>query len=52
MKKISGLIFALFVLLAGATLVPAMGLPSQGFSWELYANAYQTIRIFLPMIMK
>ena len=35
MKKISGFIFALFVLLAGATLVPAMGLPSQGFSWEL-----------------
>ena len=52
MKKIAGLIFALLVLLSGATLVPAMGLPSQGFSWQLYANVYTTIHTFLPMLMR
>lgn len=50
MKKIARLIFALMVLLSGATLVPAMGLPDQGFNWQLYANAYYTIKLFLPII--
>jgi hypothetical protein len=52
MKKISRLIFALLVILSGATLVPAMGLPNQGFSWQLYANVYNTLQLFMPIISK
>ena len=52
MKKIARLIFALLSLLSGATLVLAMGLPNQGFTWQLYTNAYQTIKAFLPLIFK
>jgi hypothetical protein len=52
MKRIARLIFAILLLLSGATLVPAMGLPNQGFAWQLYADAYQTIQVFLPLIFK
>ena len=52
MKKIARLIFALLLLLSGASLVLAMGLPNQGFTWQLYVNAYQTIKVFLPLILK
>jgi len=52
MKKIARLIFALLVLLSGATLVLAMGLPNQGFAWQIYADAYQMIKVFLPIIFK
>jgi hypothetical protein len=50
MKKIVRLIFALFIILSGATLVPAIGLPNQGFAWQLYADVYATVKIFLPLI--
>jgi len=50
MKKIAGLVFALLVLLSGATLVTAVGLPDHGFSWQLYANVYDAIQLFLPLI--
>jgi hypothetical protein len=52
MKKIARLIFALLVLLSGTTLVPAMGLPDQGFNWQLYANVYNTIQLFLPVVSR
>lgn len=52
MKKIARLIFALMVLLSGAALIPAIGLPEQGFNWQLYANVYTTIKIFMPLINK
>jgi hypothetical protein len=52
MKRIARLIFALMILLSGATLVPAMGLPEQGFAWQLYANAYTTFKLIFPLIWK
>ncbi len=52
MKKISRLIFALLSLLSGATLVLAMGLPNQGYTWQLYKNAYLVLKTFLPFIFK
>jgi len=52
MKKIVRLIFALLSLLSGATLVLAMGLPNQGYTWQLYKNAYLVIKNFLPLIFK
>lgn len=52
MKKIVRLILALLSLLSGATLVLAMGLPNQGYTWQLYQNAYQVIKNFLPFIFK
>ena len=52
MKKIARIFFALLSLLSGATLVLAMGLPEKGFTWQFYANAYQTIKEFLPIIFK
>ena len=52
MKKIARLIFALLILLSGATLVLAKGLPNQGFAWQLYADAYKMIEVFLPFILK
>jgi hypothetical protein len=52
MKKSVRLIFALLSLLSGATLVLAMGLPNQGYTWQLYKNAYQVIQNFLPLIFK
>jgi|GEM_PF-2855521 uncharacterized protein YceK len=52
MKKIMRLILAVLLLLSGATLVLAKGLPNQGFAWQLYADAYQKINVFLPLIFK
>ena len=52
MKRLARLIIALVILLSGATLVPAMGLPNQGFNWQLYAGAYDTIKLFLPLVSK
>jgi hypothetical protein len=52
MKKSVRLIFALLALLSGATLVLAMGLPNQGYTWQLFANAYETLKTFLPFIIK
>lgn len=40
MKNTARIILALVVIFAGATLVPAMGLPDQGFNWQLYAGVY------------
>ena len=40
MKNVARIVLALVVILAGATLVPAMGLPDQGFNWQLYAGVY------------
>jgi hypothetical protein len=39
-KNIIRVSLALVVIFAGATLVPAMGLPDQGFNWQLYAGVY------------
>ena len=52
MKKIARLIFALLILLSGATLVVAKGLPDQGFTWQLYADAYEMVKVFFPLILK
>jgi hypothetical protein len=51
-RKIAKLTIALLVLLSGASLIPAVGLPGQGFNWQLYANAYVTIKLFLPIITR
>jgi hypothetical protein len=52
MKKVARLIIALVILLSGVTLVPAIGLPAQGFNWQLYAGAYDTIKMFLPLVSR
>ena len=40
MKDIVKIILALSVLLSGIALVPVVGLPTQGFSWQRYVGAY------------
>lgn len=50
MKKGARLIFALLLLFSGASLVPAIGLPTHGFAWQLYATAYNVVQIFLPFV--
>ena len=52
MKHTVRIIIALFILLSGAILVPAMGLPDQGFTWQRYADVYQTFVQYLPLIFK
>jgi hypothetical protein len=52
MKKIGRIIFALAIFLSGATLVPALGLPAQGFNWQHYENVYATIKLFIPVIVR
>lgn len=41
MKTINRLAIALIVFLSGAVLVPYAALPTESFSWERYADAYQ-----------
>ena len=41
MRTINRLIVALVVFLSGAVLVPYAALPTESFSWERYADAYQ-----------
>ena len=40
MKDVIKILLALGVLLSGVALVPVVGLPTQGFSWQRYAGAY------------
>jgi hypothetical protein len=40
LKKTHSLLIALAVVFSGLALVPVMGLPSTGFRWQRYANAY------------
>jgi hypothetical protein len=40
LKNIYRILFALVVFLSGVALVPAIGLPAAGFSWQRYADAY------------
>jgi hypothetical protein len=40
MKNFIRISIALVVFLSGVVLVPAMGLPTQGFSWQRYAGVY------------
>jgi hypothetical protein len=41
MKNLIRITVALVVFFSGVVLVPAMGLPTQGFNWQRYANVYQ-----------
>jgi hypothetical protein len=41
MKKFYRIVLALAVLISGVALLPAIGLPAEGFSWQRYANVYQ-----------
>ena len=40
MKNIYRILFSLTVFLSGVALVPVMGLPTAGFTWQQYADAY------------
>ena len=41
MQRIPRILLALVVLLSGVAIAPSIALPSQPFSWQLFANAYQ-----------
>jgi hypothetical protein len=41
MRKFHRIVLALAVLISGVALLPAIGLPVEGFSWQRYANVYQ-----------
>jgi len=41
MKKIAYAALALMILVSGIALIPVMGLPVQGFNWQLFANVYE-----------
>ena len=41
MHRLPRIVLALVVLLLGAAIAPSAALPSQPFSWQLYASAYQ-----------
>lgn len=41
MKNIIRISIALVVFLSGVILVPAMGLPTDGFNWQRYAGVYE-----------
>lgn len=42
MYDIRRLLTALFILMAGVVLIPFISLPAQAFSWQLFAEAYET----------
>ncbi|GAB4426406.1 MAG: hypothetical protein Kow0031_06180 [Anaerolineae bacterium] len=42
MYKFRRLLTALVVFLSGAVLIPFVSLPAQAFSWELFADAYES----------
>lgn len=41
MKKLAYTVMALMILVSGIALIPVMGLPVQGFNWQLFANVYE-----------
>lgn len=45
MSKFTRIALAFVVLLSGVALVPVMGLPSYGFSWQRYANVYEPVEL-------
>lgn len=45
MKIIPRILIALAILLSGAALVPFVGLPDSGFTWQRYADAYNPTEI-------
>lgn len=46
MKRIISLLVVSAIFLSGVILIPLVGLPSEGFRWQVYADAYQ------PMIIE
>jgi hypothetical protein len=40
MKSMARIFIAMLVFLTGVILVPAMGLPTEGFNWQRYAGVY------------
>jgi hypothetical protein len=47
------LFIALAVLLIGVSLVPLIGLASERFEWQRYADAYQLDEsIYLPIVLQ
>ena len=45
MKQIVRLLLATAIFLSGAALIPLVGLPSEGFRWQAYADAYQPLLV-------
>ena len=45
MKQIVRLLLATVIFLSGAALIPLVGLPSEGFRWQAYADAYQPLLV-------
>ena len=41
MHRLSRILLVVAVLLCGAAIAPSLALPSQSFSWQQYASAYQ-----------
>lgn len=44
-KNLPRILIALLIFLAGAALIPFVGLPAQGYSWQQYANAYVPVEL-------
>lgn len=45
MKNLSRILIALAIFMSGAALVPFAGLPTDGFRWQTYADAYVPITL-------
>lgn len=45
MKQIIRLLIASAVFLSGAAMIPLVGLPSEGYRWQAYADAYQPLMV-------
>jgi hypothetical protein len=46
MRKLSRIVLAISIFLIGAALIPFVGLPQDGFRWQLFADVYN------PMILE
>ncbi len=44
-KSLPRILIALLIFVSGAALIPFVGLPAQGYSWQQYANAYVPVEL-------
>lgn len=45
MRKLSRIVLAISIFLIGAALIPFVGLPQQGFRWQLFADVYNPMTL-------
>lgn len=44
-KNLPRILIAMLIFIAGAALIPFVGLPAQGYTWQQYANAYVPVEL-------